>query len=414
MLRTLWHRHTHLFIFLLVLPILFIEARTENDFDIFITAARDWSNGLNPYTQLYHEWYHYFYDITFLSVLALFQTLPNYWIKLIWLALQVVMLFEIWRIVLDRLNITKAQQLKRWGFGFVLVLFNVRLLRDNLHLGQMTILLLFLSLKGLDLIFKQKSFLGSALLAWGIVVKVLPIVVIPYLAYRKQWKATIATVALSAGYLALPYLYQNTTQYSDLLKSRWLLLNPTNAEHILDTSERSFHSMTTLTSILFHAQCDDLHILPYRRHIVDCDVQTVKWISLISRLALVCSFLWVLRSKPFDAGKDENHFREWAYLLMLIPLIFPHQQHYAFFMMMPGLAWLIARYWTGAKIWKWHSGRTWLLVFIFITMNVHFLLGVWSGYYNHFKVLTYGGLAALGLMWYEIYSGDRGHQKEQP
>ncbi len=164
MLRTLWHRHTHLFIFLLVLPILFIEARTENDFDIFITAARDWSNGLNPYTQLYHEWYHYFYDITFLSVLALFQTLPNYWIKLIWLALQVVMLFEIWRIVLDRLNITKAQQLKRWGFGFVLVLFNVRLLRDNLHLGQMTILLLFLSLKGLDLIFKQKSFLGSALL----------------------------------------------------------------------------------------------------------------------------------------------------------------------------------------------------------------------------------------------------------
>lgn len=414
MLKTLWLRHPNVVIFLATLPILFIEARTENDFDIFIAAARDWSNGLNPYTQLYHEWYHYFYDITFLSLISLFQALPNFWIKLIWLMAQVILLIEIWKIILDRLNISNLTTRKRWMFGFFLVLINVRLLRDNLHLGQMTILMLFLSLKGLDLIFKQKSFLGSAMLAWGIIVKVLPIVVVPYLAYRKKWKTAIATLALSAGYLALPYLYQNTTQYSELLQSRWQLLNPTNAEHILDTSERSFHSMTTLTGILFHAQCDDLHILPYRRHIVDCDVQTVKWISLLSRLALIFSFLWILRSKPFDEGKDENHFREWAYLLMLIPLIFPHQQHYAFLMMIPGFAWLMAPYWTKHRNWKWRGGRKWLLIFVLITMNIHFLLGVWSGYYNHFKILTYGGLVALGLMWYEIFSGDTGHQKESP
>jgi hypothetical protein len=98
---------------------------------------------------------------------------------------------------------------------------------------------------------------------------------------------------------------------------------------------------------------------------------------------------------------------------MLIPLIFPHQQHYAFLMMVPGFAWLMAPYWNKHRNWTWLGRREWLLIFIFITMNIHFLLGVWSGYYNHFKILTYGGLLALGMMWHEINRGDDGHQKEQ-
>jgi hypothetical protein len=170
--------------------------------------------------------------------------------------------------------------------------------------------------------------------------------------------------------------------------------------------------MTTLVSVLFHAHCDDTHILPLRRHIWDCDVQTVKWISLISRLILVASFLWVLRSRPFVEGRREHYFQEWAYLLTLIPLIFPHQQHYAFLMMLPGLACLLSPYFTGAAVWRWKSLRAWLLVLIFMAINIHFLLGVWSSYYNHFKILTYGGLVALILLLQQMHPRDVSHQEE--
>ena len=410
--KTFWHRNPNVLIFLLSLPVLLIEAKTENDFDIFIQAARDWSNGLNPYTQLYHEWYHYFYDITFLTLLSWFQHLPNDWIKLGWLTVQVILLIQIWKMVLGHVGTSAASSSTFRWLGLALVIFNIRLIRDNIHLGQMTILLLFLSIKGLELIFNRRNAFGGALLAWGIVVKILPIVVLPYLIYRNRWKGAAWTMVFCVFFVALPYLYQNTTQYSELLKSRWALLNPSNTEHILDTSERSFHSMTTLISVLFHAHCDDTHILPLRRHIWDCDVQTVKWISLISRLVLVASFLLVLRSPPFTEGRRELYFQEWAYLLMLIPLIFPHQQHYAFLMMMPGLACLLAPYFTGVAIWKWNTLRVWLLVLIFIAMNIHFLLGVWSSYYNHFKILTYGGLVALILLLQQMHPRDASHQEE--
>jgi hypothetical protein len=284
-------------------------------------------------------------------------------------------------------------------FGFVFFLFSLRLLRDNIHLGQMTILILFLMLKGMDLLIKNRVVMGSALLSWGIVVKILPVVVIPYLVYRKKFKAAVAVVVFALSFLILPYLYMEKETYSNLLQSRWELLNPSNVEHVLDTSERSFHSLTTLVATLFHEKCEDTHVLKIRRHVADFDAQTVNWISLIVRLFFVSTFLWVLRSKPFVPALSKSHeFAEWAYLSMLVPLIFPHQQHYAFLLALPGIALLLLPYFSGDQEFSWKKGRTWLMVFIFLSFNIGFLLGTYSAFYNHFKLLTYGGIVALFML----------------
>ena len=383
----------------LCLPIFFFEAKTENDFDIFIQASRDWLTGKNPYTELYHEWYHYFYDVTFITVLSCFQFLPNYFIKLGWLILNFFFLVSIWKIVSENLNLKRLHEKRFLLFGFVFFLFSLRLLRDNIHLGQMTILILFIMMKAMDLLMKNRVVAGSLLLSWGIVVKILPVVVVPYLIYRRKFKAAAAVVVCAFSFLALPYLYMEKDAYSNLLQSRWELLNPSNVEHVLDKSERSFHSLTTLVATLFHEKCEDSHVLKIRRHVADLDVHTVNWISLFVRLLFVSTFLWVLRSRPFVKALSRKHeFAEWAYLCMLIPLIFPHQQHYAFLLALPGIALLLEPYFTGEKEFSWKKGYSWFMVFVFISFNIGFLLGTYSAFYNHFKLLTYGGIVALVLL----------------
>ena len=398
-LKRLWANYPTWIMFGLCLPIFFFEAKTENDFDIFIQASRDWLTGKNPYTELYHEWYHYFYDVTFITVLSWFQFLPNYFIKLGWLILNFFFLVSIWKIVSENLNLKRLHEKRFLLFGFVFFLFSLRLLRDNIHLGQMTILILFIMMKAMDLLMKNRVVAGSLLLSWGIVVKILPVVVVPYLIYRRKFKAAAAVVVCAFSFLALPYLYMEKDAYSNLLQSRWELLNPSNVEHVLDKSERSFHSLTTLVATLFHEKCEDSHVLKIRRHVADLDVHTVNWISLFVRLLFVSTFLWVLRSRPFVKALSRKHeFAEWAYLCMLIPLIFPHQQHYAFLLALPGIALLLEPYFTGEKEFSWKKGYSWFMVFVFISFNIGFLLGTYSAFYNHFKLLTYGGIVALVLL----------------
>jgi hypothetical protein len=254
-------------------------------------------------------------------------------------------------------------------------------------------------MKAMDLFMKNRVVAGSVLLSWGIVVKILPVVAVPYLIYRRKFKAAAAVVVCALSFLVLPYLYMEKDAYSNFLQSRWELLNPSNVEHVLDTSERSFHSLTTLVATLFHEKCDDTHVLKIRRHVADFDVQTVNWISLIVRLLFVSTFLWVLHSRPFVKALSRKHeFAEWAYLCMLIPLIFPHQQHYAFLLALPGIALLLEPYFTGEKEFSWKKGYSWFMVFVFISFNIGFLLGTYSAFYNHFKLLTYGGIVALLLL----------------
>lgn len=401
-LKRLWTSYPNWVIFALCLPIFFFEAKTENDFDIFIQASRDWLTGKNPYTQLYHEWYHYFYDVTFITVLSWFQFLPNYFIKLGWLILNFFFLASIWRILIDYLNLRSLSNKRFQLFGFVFFLFSLRLLRDNIHLGQMTILILFLMMKGMALLMKNRFSIGGVLLAWGIVVKILPVVVVPYLIYRRKFKAAAAVVVFVSTILVLPYLYMEREAYSNLLQSRWQLLNPSNVEHVLDTSERSFHSLTTLVATLFHEKCDDTHVLKIRRHVADFDVHTVNWISLIVRLLFVSTFLWILRSRPFVESRSRvQEFVEWAYLCMLIPLIFPHQQHYAFLLGLPGISILLLPYFKAEQEFSWKKVRTWLMIFVFLSFNIGFLLGTYSAFYNHFKLLTYGGIVALFMLLFK-------------
>lgn len=405
MLDFVTRNKTNLLLGLFLLAIAFIEARGQGDFHIFLEASGDLLNGENIYQNKYHDWYHYYYDVLFALVLYPLQAIPLYWANFIWLVLNLYFTYRIWQITVYYLPFELIKQK-----NLVLIIASVfifGLWHRNIHLTQMTIFILFLCLEGIYQIENKRLIAGSLLIAAGISVKILPVILIPYLLYRAHYKATVLIVIFTTGVVLLPALIIGFDDLIFLLHERWLLLNPLKNEHVLDVSERSFHSLTTLLSVLLVEGAGNVHSLTLKRNIADIDLTTLKIVITVVRLVLIAGTLLFLRSLPFQRSNSKTQtWYELSYIFLIIPLIFPHQQHYAFFFAFPAIAYLVffynLRFRSTSQPFQKNTKVILIVIFglLFLLLNSHFILGAYRNYYDHFKTLTYGILALIPFLLY--------------
>ncbi len=403
--------YTYLGVVFLLLVLVFEAKNESGDLTIFLDASRDLLEGKNIYTAKYNEWYHYYYDTLFALILVPFTFLPLFLVKLIWLGLNVFFVVRIWKIITSWLPIGGFSTKQKTFFTLLSFIFILAFLRDNFHLTQVTIFILYFTIEGLHLIAQGKKIAGSFLIAFAITVKLLPLVFIPYLLYRKEWKAFGYTWMMIVLLLFAPGLLIGLDYNHYLLIERWNLLNPTNTAHVLDTSERSFHSISTLFSTLFVAESGDIYALPYRRNLLDIPLETLSTLINIARLLFVGSTLYFLASKPFQPAKSNlQKLYEISYICLIIPLIFPHQQHYAFFFIFPASTYLWF-YFTRIHVDN-HSvskrklpkkNKIIMIIFlclVYLMTNGHFILGTFNQVFDHYKILTYGVFILCGMLAY--------------
>jgi len=376
------------------------EAQGKGDFNIFLSASRDLLSGKNIYEISYNQWYHYYYDIVFALILVPFSFLPLYLVKVLWLLLNIFFVYRIWNIIISWLPVADLNHKLKSFFILISFLFIFRFLRDNFHLSQVTIFILYLTLEGLSLIDTNRKIQGSALIALGINIKLLPLVIIPYLIYRNDWKSTLYILSWIIFLLFLPILVLGFDHNWFLLTERWKLLNPSNQAHILDTSERSFHSLTTLLATLLVNDCGDSHALGLKRNIANISIENLNLVINIVRGIFVLFTLYFLRTKPFVSRISKvQKLYEISYICLIIPLIFPHQQHYAFFFIFPATTYLIFyMLWVyyppnTCNVKRFKHNKAWFvatMIVAYLTTNSHLILGQFADYYDHFKTLTYG------------------------
>ena len=405
-------RNNLLYIFagLGILVIILIEAQGKGDFNIFISASRDLLSGKNIYHIWYNQWYNYYYDLLFALILVPFTYLPLYVVKALWLVLNVFFVYRIWMILVSWLPLEQLKGKSRIFFIILSFVFILSFLRDNFHLSQLTIFMLYMILEGLFLIEHNKKIPGSILLAFAINVKLLPVLVVPYLIYRKEWKPALYIIGFMILFLFVPVIFLGFEYTRFLLLERWNLINPMNQSHILDTSERSFHSLSTLLSTLLVKDCGDYqHALHLKRNIADISVENLNIVINIVRGILILFFLYFLRTSPFKntPGKLQRLY-EVSYLCLIIPLIFPHQQYYAFFFIFPASTYLI--YYLiylffdqeNRMITRLYKLKKILLIIflsiVYFLTNSHFILGQFNHIYDHYKTLTYGVLILMILL----------------
>ncbi len=387
--------HWKILFFSISIIISLIEANERNDFTIYQLAAKDLINHINPYKHSYIDGYYYYYSLLFAYLIYPFSFLTPYWSNFLWLIINFYFLYVIIIRIAYFMKISKYPSKTQITFYSLLILFSVRCIRENLHSGQVTILILFLMLCSLYYLWKNNTLLSALFCALSVNIKLLGLPLLAYFIYRGYFKTAIYTIFFMLIFFVLPIFWMGTEFYLNCIQYWWSLVNPSNIKHLIDVEERSYHSITTLLTTLLLKNPPDIHALPIRRHILELDTQQVIIIIQIVRILLITSVLFIIRSFPFQKTTNQFYlFFESAYIFALIPLIFPHQQHYAFLLYMPASAILIYGY-LNRILTKLHSL---VMLIIFLCFNLKIILGVFNDYYDHFKILTYGALLFIFLM----------------
>lgn len=115
------------------------------------------------------------------------------------------------------------------------------------------------------------------------------------------------------------------------------VINPNNAEHLIETG-LGVHSLTALIPPLL---METIGEIPIQRNIFNISENIVVLILNASRLGLIMLSIYFFKWPPFLCSKNKlSQLRELAYLFLIIPLIFPHQQKYAFALIIPAIFYL--------------------------------------------------------------------------
>ncbi|MFN3875848.1 MAG: glycosyltransferase family 87 protein [Flavobacteriales bacterium] len=368
----------------------------RNDLDIYLAASRDLLAGANMYERRYNEYYRYFYSPSFALLVAPLAFIGPIAAKLLWgvsiiaCCLRAHLLAERW------LGLHQAGPVQRASFGFLLLLLLFQPIRDNINSMQVTALLLWLSLEGIRLIRADRAWAGAALIAAGLDMKLLPLVLLPYLAWRAHWKA-LALAALIYGALqVLPALVTGWEGLLQLHRSRAELLNPADPRHILDEEEPTFISLGSLLSAYLSTEGGSPSNPPLPRNLAQLELGTINALLWAGRAALALLALWLLRWPPFQHRSDGPALlREVGYLLLCTILFFPHQRNYSMLMAAPATAWLLHAWLSGDRG-RWLAA---LLVAAFLGLNTELILGEFADVYAHYKVKSLLVIAHIaGLM----------------
>lgn len=389
-------------LFVVLLTYIAIESTGEGDFHIYCSASAKVLGSEPIYQMPFGDGFHYLYSLFFALCLYPFTFLPFYISKFLWLVLNAVLLYRSLKIVFSFFE----TEIKLSGWFYILVvLFSFRFIHENFHSAQITIVILYLCLESIDLIFnKNKPFLGAGLLALGINIKLMPLVLLPYLLYRRKFKETAYVLGACLMLWTIPFIFLGFDKTLSWTNDWWMLMNPNSQKNVLDVEETSFHSLTTLFATLFISDPGDIHALSYKRNIMHLNFEQLFWVLNIARLLLAAFTLYFLSTLPFKNVKSKKRqLYELSYILALVPLIFPHQQHYAFLFFMPAVT--VILYYVFSNYASFNKVRKRVLIallsVIFLAFNLKVLLGEFNPIYEHYKILTYGGLLVVFLLFYK-------------
>jgi hypothetical protein len=373
------------------------------DFDVFLLAAdklKNLGNIYNPCFTKGPECLQYYYSPFFALLLVPFTFLPNFVIEFIWLLLSAWWLYRIWNLSKSHFNTDFLTEREGTIWVVLSFLFILRFIVYNFSMIQVTIFLMWATLEGLALFKKEKHLVGGLLIALACNVKLLPIIFVPYLIYRSEWRGFIYTIFFFLLFLALPASLIGYDFNWFLLSEWWNTINPTNKEFLIEAGLGT-HSLVAFIPVLITNTSAEF---PFHRNFVNLDLKTVELILNLARLGFIVITLFFLRSLPFL--KNENRvkgFWEYSYLFLVTPLLFPHQQKYAFIYVFPAIIYLTYFFIVTRKT----SGKGFkLLLILFLLNGIVFtpIIGSDSiGRYfydllQYYRIITYSTLFLVAML----------------
>lgn len=314
-----------------------LTAKDGGDFDVYLDAAQKLKAGANIYAPPFVKGLQYYYSVFFALLLIPFSS-QVFWTEVAWSLLSYYFLYRTFVLIsrdLDFNGMTTRQY--RWWAVLTAVLA-LQFILYNVAMIQVTIFMLWAIFESIHLLDKRKEFGAGALLGLAINVKTLPIIMLGYLFYRGYWKALGAVLLTLIALYFVPALFIGADLNRFLHLEWWGVINPGNKEHLLETGI-GLHSLVAFLPVYLTETQGEMD---FRRHIWNLPLHQVEIILQLARLFFLGLSLYFLKSRPFQRENDPmKRLWEVSYFTLLIPLLLPHQQKYAFLLALPLVSWIL-------------------------------------------------------------------------
>ena len=366
--------------------IAFNASKRGHDFEVFVNAGAKIISGQNIYKPPFAQNLPYYYSPFFALLLSPFSKLPISIVQFCWLMAGYFFLYRIWilcRTYFEPLSLNSKQK-KIWLA--VSIFLGFRFILKDIDCVQMSVFLLWATLQSMAWFNGGKNVRGAALLSFAINVKLLPVAFVAYLIYRKKFFAAFLCILFYLLFLLIPALYLGWENNIALHADWFHVINPANAEWTIEAED----GPSSLVAMIPVYITDTIGVLSFKRNFVNLPFATVAIILNAVRLIFVWLTLLFLRSMPFTKSKSKlQQFWEISYLFIAVPLIFPHQQPYAFVYIIPAfvyLSWYFITHWPRLKQKiKWAG---WILLTL-LAFNFSPLIGRGMIGSHFFEVLLY-------------------------
>jgi len=289
-------------------------------------------------------------------------------------------------------------------YVMLLVVLSFQFMSNNIGMVQVTPFLIWIIFESINLIHSGKNILGGILLGIGINIKILPIVFIGYLFYRGYFMALIACIVCFIGLYFVPSIFWGYEYNLTLLSDWWVIINPTSKEHQVEIGIGT-HSMVAFLPVYLS---DTGGELLFKRNIFNMSIDSAIIVTNLASLFLVACSLFYFRSNLFIREKFKvKALWEICYFMLLIPLIFPHQQKYAFLFAIPMVAYILYFIFRTFGLYKN------LLLYRFVVFTFGFVMIVYSPIHGsdiiggdlfklsqHYRLITIATLILIPISLY--------------
>ena len=366
-----------------------------DDFNVFFHAGKRLLNGENIYGEPHHYNLKYFYSVLFAAWMSAMQGIGIVGAKWVWFMINFVLLF---RTLFILKSIIPEGTKGRMLIMFVLMLIMSKIILINYVSNQITIVILWTVLEAYVQLKNQRIFLAAAIICLGINIKILPIVVVPYMLYMasNRWRFLMAGIGFLLLYTFVPALLFGW-DYNLMLLSEWAkTLNPVSDIHVMQTYE---YGILDISSLITKFLSDEpVYLEPKLNFASWSKSQLFILTNAIRVLCLSGAIYLAIKIKKPMAGISQNVIVLSAFMA-LAPLCFPHQREYSYLFYSP--LWLVIMI-INMKVRNWSSWLMFsgLVVFSGLLTWVDFVGRPMVDIFNFYRIITMGMFC---MFWYYIW-----------
>ena len=357
------------FVFLIAISVCAIVAynvRIRREMVDFMTWRRAVVRGLDaePLYRPEDGHYQFKYLPTFALLMAPFGWLDPETGKMVWFAIEVVLLVALVRWSVAALPERRLSQRTLVWFAIVLM---AKFYAHELLLGQTNLLLAVLILSGLLAVQNARPMTAGGLIGLAVFVKPYALILFPWLLVTQRWPAAATAAGVVAIGLLLPSVVYGWSGNLDLL-GEWLrTLRDSTPSNLLNSDNVSIAAM-------------------WAKWVGPGSLATgFASLTIVGALALAI-VAW--RRRRAVAAPE---YLEGALLMLLIPLLSPQGWDYVLLLATPAVVCLVDRWREFTRFWQWGLG----VALALMSLTMFDIMG--RALYGRFMALSLISVCALAI-----------------